>query len=378
MGTIQLNKKLYLNIGISLLTFAIFIYFGKFIAEAGNCWGGFGEDCWSRWDSALYIDVAQHGHNLIHCSDYPSDWCGNAGWAPAYPLLIRILHFISPTVPMIIIGLYLSHFFVLCSLIFIAITFRTTTWYRHFMICLVFIFAPGNIYLHAIFPLSMLVFLLQLCFYQLQKSQFFIAGIFAFFAVLTYSIGFVLILALAIWYLYDLWKIQKFKPHFAKTSLVVLPIFALFTWFLYDQIVTGHWNALFLIQAKYGHSINTPWKYMGIRFHEMISNYGKREMWMEIQNFVLWFFVLFACFEFYKLRGNNTLWVFYICFTFLFLAVPYSTSAITAIYRNAVVLIPAWLILANHISLRRVGISICVFAIMAYPLGILFIQSILK
>src|SRR5215470_6342274 len=44
----------------------------------------------ARWDSAHYLDIADHGYDLHHCdtrvrdeSLYTgNDWCGNAGWFP--------------------------------------------------------------------------------------------------------------------------------------------------------------------------------------------------------------------------------------------------------------------------------------------------------
>lgn len=378
MGTIQLNKNLTKLLGISLIAFAIFLYFGNFISIAGNCWGGFGADCWSRWDSALYIDVAQNGHNLVHCPDYPTDWCGNAGWAPLYPLTIRLLHFVFPQFDWLTLGLYLSHFFVICSLLFIAFMFPNAKWYTHLFACLIYVFAPGNIYLHAIFPLSMLVFILLLCFYFLQKSQFITSGIFAFFAVLTYSIGFVLILAIGTWFIHDFFVHEKMKINWKKSCLLIFPIAGILTWFVYDYLKTGHWNALFLIQAKYGHSFNTPWKYMEVRFTDMIQNWHKRDKWIEIQNFALWIVVLYACYEYWKIRKENKNWIFFLSFTFLFLAVPYSTSPITAIYRNAVVLIPSWIILTQSINYKKTILALAAFIVFAYPLGILFIQSVLK
>jgi hypothetical protein len=223
----------------------------------------------------------------------------------------------------------------------------------------------------------MLVFLLLLCFYFLQKSQFIASGIIAFFAVLTYSIGFVLILAFAIWFIHDFFVNEKMKINWKKFSMLLFPIAGILTWFVYDYLKTDHWNALFLIQAKYGHSLNTPWKYMSVRFNDMVLNWNKRDKWIEIQNFALWIMVLYSCYEYWKLRKENNNWVFFLSFTFLFLAVPYSTSPITAIYRNAVVLIPSWIILTQTLSYKKIIVALAAFIVLAYPLGILFIQSVL-
>ena len=49
---------------------------------------------WIRWDSGHYLKIAQSGYELVSCKGigYASsnDWCGNAGWFPGYPALIRV------------------------------------------------------------------------------------------------------------------------------------------------------------------------------------------------------------------------------------------------------------------------------------------------
>jgi len=377
MGTIQLNKNFFIKIGIGLLSFAIFLFFGSFISEAGNCWGGLSADCWSRWDSALYLDVAQNGHNLFPCKDYPSSWCGNAGWAPAYPFAIRFLHWILPNTDMANIGLYLSLFFVLLTIWFIGFWQPQLNYFQYFIATLIYQFASGSIYLHAIFPLSMLLFFIFLLFYFLDKSQFFWAGIFAFFAVLTYSIGFVLILCLGAWILYDFFMKDQRKIKWNKVFVLVGASLGLITWFVYDYVKTGHWDALFLIQFKYGHDFNVPWKHMGTRFQDLMRNWGKREMWIEIQNFLLWGLVLTSCVYLSLNKNRRPNWIFYSMFCFLFLAVPYSTSAITAIFRNAIVLSPIWVYLSTQLKWEISIILLIIFVLLSYPMGILFIQSVL-
>ncbi len=377
MGTIHLNKPTLIKIGIGIVSFAIFLFFGHFISKAGNCWGGLSADCWSRWDSALYLDVAQNGHNLFPCKDYPSSWCGNAGWAPAYPFLIRMVHGLLPMIEMPMIGIYIGLFFVFATIILIQFWQPHLSYSQYFLATLVYQFASGSIYLHAIFPLSMLLFFVFLLFYFLDKSQFIFAGIFAFCAVLTYSIGFVLILCLGVWIMFDFFTIDKRKIKWDKVFVLLAAIAALITWFVYDFIQTGHWNALFLIQFKYGHDFNMPWKHMGTRFNDLIKNWGKREMWIELQNFYLWILVLSSCTYLSLKKNRRTNWIFYFMFCFLFLAVPYSTSAITAIFRNAIILSPIWVYLSTQFNWKFTLLALIIFVWFSYQLGILFIQSIL-
>jgi hypothetical protein len=46
---------------------------------------------WMHWDAFQYLDQAAHGYTLFHCNLFGGleRWCGNAGWFPGYPWLIR-------------------------------------------------------------------------------------------------------------------------------------------------------------------------------------------------------------------------------------------------------------------------------------------------
>jgi hypothetical protein len=44
-----------------------------------------------RWDSEHYLSIAAEGYVLEPCQGNPRDWCGNAGWFPAYRWLVRVL-----------------------------------------------------------------------------------------------------------------------------------------------------------------------------------------------------------------------------------------------------------------------------------------------
>src|SRR4051812_20052786 len=56
----------------------------------------FAYDTWIKWDSGHYLSIANDGYRFISCGELPGydpkQWCGNAGWFPGYPLLLRVLH----------------------------------------------------------------------------------------------------------------------------------------------------------------------------------------------------------------------------------------------------------------------------------------------
>ena len=68
---------------------------------------------WSRFDSAIYVQIAGQGYTLIHCSGPPlyppHSWCGTASWAPLYPGLISFLGHLGLSLP--VAGMVLSFLF---------------------------------------------------------------------------------------------------------------------------------------------------------------------------------------------------------------------------------------------------------------------------
>jgi len=345
-----------------------YFLFGHYIALAGNCWGGWNEICWSRWDSGLYLGIAKDGHTLYPCPDIPSWNCGNAGWAPLYPALIRLVHECSlQHISFADAGIYLSAFFWISSLY----------WVRHesFAGSLLLLLAPGNIYFHAIFPMSLLVFFVLGMFYFLERQKYLLAGIMGYFAALSYSIGFILIACLGVYALYQWWK--KHLSIIDSSMLVIIPMAGIITWFIYDYYATGKWNALFLIQGKYGHHIKLPFEMMYLKYKELLEAWGTLKMSVELQNYSIWIAVIIALIKFYKVRTVQPLWLLLMVFTLLYWWLPYSSSSVTAVYRNVCILLPAWIFLFRHITPIQRWIALSIMAIFSVTQGILFIQSIL-
>ncbi|MEY2448717.1 MAG: hypothetical protein QOH79_2193 [Acidimicrobiaceae bacterium] len=48
---------------------------------------------WATFDSGLYREISERGYWLKQCDGVAnrsaSDWCGNAAWAPALPVLMH-------------------------------------------------------------------------------------------------------------------------------------------------------------------------------------------------------------------------------------------------------------------------------------------------
>lgn len=365
---------------IPLSVFLIAKAFAFYITTAGNCWSGFGPDCWVRWDSALYLDVAQNGHNLFHCGPeqgYPpgaTDWCGNAGWAPLYPFFISIVHFLT-SISMPVAGIGISAFFFLGFLFVIGQIIEIKDFsIKNWLIVALVAFAPGNIYFHAVFPLAQTAFFLSLLILFLQRNKFLLAGLAGFLAVMSYSIGFILIAVLCL-HAASIYFQEKKIPFPLVLKTIVPALFGFVFMLLYDHFATGHWNAMFLIQAKYGHTLNSPLKMFGQHLNKLFTPEQGMKTMIEIQTFYMVFHALLLAALSWK-RGSKQFRIFSIAYMLLFWFIPFCASLDVALYRNAAVFAPANTEL-KHFPVWALGLLLILFVFLSYFMGILFIQSIL-
>jgi hypothetical protein len=119
---------------------------------------------WFRWDTFNYLSIAQNGTTFGRCGSpgFPTSalqryahvkWCGNAGWLPGYPLLVKLGTFsgLAPDTAGMIIAW-------LCTAVAIFLI-----WYgwcrdlpagRSLVVLVLFGVFPGAVYNFAIFPTS--------------------------------------------------------------------------------------------------------------------------------------------------------------------------------------------------------------------------------
>lgn len=340
-------------------------------AAASQCTAGWSEACWSRWDSGLYIDIARNGHTLFPCPDQPGKWCGNAGWAPLYPMLMALLHYTGMSLARA--GMVLSELFFLGLLLVNARLWRISDFgWRSWAGMALVAFAPGSIYYHAIFPVSMVVFFLSLCMLFIRQERWFAAGLAAMPAVLSHSIGFFLLPALGVLLLL-LWRRDKQLPLFHGVKLCGPPLLGLAMWYGYDWLKTGHWNAVFMIQEKYGHGLNSPLKMLGHRMDKWLNDTSGLARWIELQNMMLLGLVISICAWLWF--GKKDLFArFQAAWLLFFWFLPYSASLDVALYRNCANLAPGWSAARNWPAAALL-LLLAVFFILWWPMARLFMLS---
>lgn len=213
---------------------------------------------WSRWDSIQYLGIAHDGYDLSHCTTTytPADWCGDAGWFPAYPWLVRGLH--GAGLPRRGTAAVVSWLFAATTLILLWNTFFKRRLDATALAALVYAaWAPGQIYDYAVFPLSMLAFFTVACLWFLHRGRLVAAGVAGAVAALTYPLGVLLIPVSALWLLAQgrlPWR-TRLQQLVTASGLASMGVVVL----LVDQRVeTGHWDAYFLVQDKYHHTLQNP------------------------------------------------------------------------------------------------------------------------
>jgi len=214
----------------------------------------FEPETWKRFDSNHYLSIAKQGFTLYPCTteDHSTShtWCGTSGWFPGYPLLIQSVSFLFPTLGWT--AMVLSAVLHLACLILLWNGFLETSFKKESLLCLLLAaFFPGQVYHHAIFPISLLTLFTMLFFYYLIKKNIISAGLAAAGAGFSYPSG---ILLPGIGFLYLLMQ-KKVKSGLLLMSLGCLgPAMAA----LVFQVQVGHWDAYFKVHQKYDHTLSNP------------------------------------------------------------------------------------------------------------------------
>lgn len=218
-----------------------------------------GAATWGRWDSDLYLDIAQNGYSLVPCPPEfggPSNWCGNAGWFPAYPALIRLLSWLG--VPFEAAAALVPAAAALGVLVVLWVRFLHARVCASNLLLLVLAAAfPGAVYQHASFPISLLVLAVLVHLDLLRRHRWVPAGVAGAVAAASYPLGVVLPVTAALGAIVLAqgrgWT--RLRPAVVVGGLVTGGAIATAVRL---QVSTGRWDAYLLVQQKYGHGTNDP------------------------------------------------------------------------------------------------------------------------
>ena len=204
----------------------------------------------SRWDSGHYLSIARRGYEFVSCKaiGYPSadDWCGNTVWFPGYSWLIRGLT---------ALGLEPTRAGAAVSALF-ALRVVGVLWTRLLargarpgagIALAAAAFFPGMIYQHAVFPISLLLFLALEGVDHTAHGEPRVAGVTSFLAGLSYSTGVLVGPALALGELFDP-RERRWRP---MLGLIVAGLAGFCAVIGIQGLSTGVWDAFFKGSHKY-------------------------------------------------------------------------------------------------------------------------------
>ncbi|WP_072622484.1 hypothetical protein [Spirulina major] len=335
----------------------------------------------SRWDSGHYLHIADQGYELFSCDRIPGydpeDWCGNTGWLPAYPWLMRLLSVTG--LPTITAGVLLSAVFHLATLIALYHYFLDATWNKRNALCLLLAgFFPGCIYYHAVFPISICTFCIVLMLHHLRQQRFLVAGLAGAAAAFTYSTGFVLAAVATAWLVW-IGRGQPWRQRVPK--LLITPGLTMLGFVLVlvlHHVVVGDWLAFFKVQAKYGHGIHIP---IGIFYARIVPIVQPPWVWTQdvqaLQTFVVLCFVVAIAVTFFRQRRLlNPQTILLILFMFAFWLFPVITGPGVSSYRAESLLLPS-VVLVRYLPWSVQVILTITAVLLAYPMTVLFYQHVL-
>ena len=218
------------------------------------------ERLWQQGDQGHYLTIARDGYHLIECHKIgyvPDGWCGNAGWFPGYPALIRGLGALGVRTE--VGGLVLAGLFQFLTLAILWIGFLGGhPSRRNILLLALAAFFPGQIFLQSIFPVSMFTCFALLCLLCIERQRFVLAGVAGAVAAYSYSTGFVLApiagLLVLLHHPAPSW-LGTIRRLAATAGLTALGFGAVL---LTHALMIGKWNAFFMVQAKYGHGVHEP------------------------------------------------------------------------------------------------------------------------
>ena len=243
---------------------------------------------WARWDSFQYLSIAERGYRASFCPRgyVPSDptradfLCGNAGWFPGYPLLIRGLSelagiSLAAAALLIAWACWYAVLVLLWQLLADARS-RRARW-----VCLlVAAFFPGQVYLAALFPVSLcLAAMLGCLLAALRGSRRALAAVAAlcgFAAAASYLTALVLAPALLLTAVLVLTGRQRVR-NLAGAAGVVVGFGAVL---LGMQLSVGMWDAYFRTAEKYQVGLTFPWETLWARISPLWAPQpGRGEFW---------------------------------------------------------------------------------------------------
>jgi hypothetical protein len=331
-------------------------------------------ESWVRFDSEHYLEIARRGYAFARCGEGASygalEWCGNTGWLPGYPLLIRALTFgglSAPLAAMLIAAV--AH---LATLLLAARLVRELAWPRRLVLLLLVAAAPGQVYQHAVFPVSLFCLLALAAMDAAQHERWEPAALFGAAAAFSYSTGFLLagVLALAV-----VARQGLRAPALRRAAAVGGATLGGFAAALALQwYAVGDPLAFFKVQAKYGHGLHSPLEPLLHALQAVRADAGDWIAWQTITVAALALaLVAMGAVRLRRAPGLDLTLTAYAAVYWLF---PLVVGGRLSLYRADALLMPAALLL-RRLPILMQCVLVAAFTYLDYKMGIRFFRGVL-
>jgi hypothetical protein len=337
---------------------------------------------WARWDSGLYFSIAEKGYEAFPCwtqfKEYPPgspDLCGNCGWMPGFPMLLRaLMYFGIPPLEgaMWIVNLLLPLWF---GRVYSWIAPGNSAIRRGLFMALAACW-PGSVYLHAAFPIVLYLVLSAGYIDNLLRGRYGRAAVWGCFAAIAYSTGFFLALLAGPLLLFRHWGQWKALFQSLIAPFAVLASFGIFL--LVQWKMSGIPFAFFVTQSKYGHGINSPLKMLGIlweRAQKAVSfDHAFPDYFAVGMTLLVLAALVYSVLMWRHQRKEEA--IFSVSFLLLFWLVPMSMSPYLAFHRQSIAG-ANWMRMGSGLKTWALVALLCLSLAVAVYLNRLFMMNLL-
>lgn len=367
------------------------------VAAAVEGYAFFDPATWIRWDSFHYLDIAYNGYDYYACAraellDFTS-WfqsagaflgfgvelehvCGDAGWFPGYPALMRLVSLSG--LSLAAAGVLIAVCFQLATLHALWIFFLRE---RERGIALIVLGAAafffGHIYYRAVFPMSVATFLMLVHLHLLLKGRWAWAGIAGAMAAFAYPTGVLLAPVGAIWFLGTRSDLPVGRRFVGASWIAGLTTLGLVSVLLIQYLHTDVWGAFYKVQARFDYGIHVPIERLsevlapvftdGFSFNEV------RYLQTGLVALVMTSLLVVMVFR-RTLLGDLERWV--VIAVAVFWLAPLVIGGEASLYRIESLLLPSVLLLPRSPRALRVFVPVVLVGL-SYPMAVLFYRSVL-
>lgn len=297
---------------------------------------------WNCWDTVHYLTIATQG--------YPNYW--ETAFFPLYSLLIRVVMLLihDPLKA----GLFLSNFTDLIVMVVFYQLLKEDFGHKIAQRAVLYLaLFPTAFFFLAAYNESLFLSLALLCFYHQRRGQWWWAGLWGFSAMLTRSVGLVLLIPFCYEYLRQNW-FQGKKLSFHVLSIGCIPaglfLYALYCYRRYHDIL-----AFSHAQAHWSHYFALPWVGMIITIsnitqqHDLLSFYPMRSFIELVPDLFILVLLILSIVGPWRFKRQHLSYVLYGWAIYLFLQLwpEVSVWSLQSMSRYMLEVFPAFIILAK-------------------------------